>query len=195
LIGGDWKITSTQTSFNPLAHTAVRETWVHYVDTLGAGYCAVSLENPKTMYCQLTRCDDLWKCRPQRAPSFIHERVAPIEPTLAQELQLFRLIHKRDLGTVLGAAPINERKLKTAALSIEFPYRVIVPDSQRHWSDPKSTGFDRELIEYRAEIELGPKASDVRVGAREVRHVVERCTYPADHQMRCMPVPPRCVDR
>ncbi len=190
LISGDWKITSAAKSYNPLAHQATQETWVHYVDSLGVGYCAVSLENPKTMYCQLARCDQMWKCSATQGPTFIHEKVKPTEPQLAQELRLFQLINKVSLGDHLGVAI---PKLKTPTLTIRLPYRIEVTGTRVHWSDKTETGYDRDLMGYEAAIVFGPRASDVAITrATPTGRVTERCSYPAHAATSCSFHQPTC---
>ena len=180
-ISGDWKITSTEKSYNPRVRQATLETWVHYVDSRGTGYCAVSLENPKAMFCSTTQ-----------TPANIRETVAPIEPLLAEELQLYRLIHKQSLEEQLGVA--LPEKLATPALTIRLPYRIEVTGSRVPWSDAATTGYDHMLDGYEAEIVIGPRASDVAIkGATLTGRVAERCSYPA--ATSCSFPLPTCVLR
>lgn len=186
---GDWKITSVDRSFNPKAHQATQETWVHYVGGSTGDYCAVSLENPGTMYCR-PACKE---CASSQAPTSIVANVQRVEVFAKKELQLYALIHRVPLATQLG---VSLQFPSFVEFSFQLPYRIETKGSRVHWSTPSSGGYDRQLVGYEVEIEIGPRATDIVVkGARETERVAERCTYPAHAATSCMPIPPICEVR
>jgi hypothetical protein len=183
---GNWKVTSADLAYNPGAHQAVQQRWIHYVSSQSADYCAVATEDPTIVYCRNAKtCPDRFNCRSVRFSARVMSYVIDRSPTLADEQMLFERIHRRTLAEALGAAVVTSTPDR---LTLSLGYRV--DGAAKHLEH----GFDRVVTSYVATIEIASRPRELAITSRrQTDQFVERCTYPASHMSSCTPMPPTCV--
>ncbi len=110
----------------------------------------------------------------------------PMRATLAQTQMLFARIHRTSLAGLLSAQLTARTTVQATAPSLVLDVRYATRGEERNarsvtrgqW---EAHGFDREVIEYTAQVTIGPAPAQVVIAPRELGRHVEACERGGHH--------------